>query len=194
MKNLKAYLIILFILLGCKDKIVESDYNYEHYLPLKISNEWFYSSVPTDSSIENATKWEITDEVTINNNIYFVIERSKFNEPFDTLYYRFEGEKVIELFIGKSKLNYYLETILADFDLGEGEKFNYFWKFDEALTKEYYYDATVQSKSDSTITFLYTMSNITDIEFTITFQRNIGITRIFHFRGARSYLVRYNLN
>lgn len=171
------------------------DYKSNLFFPLSIGNKWFYSM---NTSIENSIKWEVTREITLNNHNYFVIEKSKFDgTPLDTIYYRFEGDKLIELFIGSSQSNYYLESTFADFSITEQDTFEYYLNL-YIDDKDYYYFSTLYNnpynKSAEEITFYYHLYSITDIDFRSTFHIGIGLTKLIRLRGPSEFLIAYYIN
>ena len=122
-----------------------------------------------------------------NNHKYYSIVKSHYNGSIiDTIFYRYENAKVIELIIDQSKSSYYLESTFADFNIEDKDTFKYFWCYDIISDVDDYYDVKISSISDSMISFNYMVSHVTDVFFTVTFQKRIGITKMHGMKGFPS--------
>jgi len=182
--------ILLYMLTSCGVSDLNNSNNVD-YFPLQIGNKWYYSS-DKSQSLDKATKWEIVSAIVINDIEYYLVEKTHPYSTKDTSYYRYEDSKLIELFIDKSKNNYYLESIFADFNILENDFFNYYAESDN--DEDIYYKVTLKEKTTSSITLFYNIIQFRDTEHSITFQENKGIVETFSYAsGSYNYLIHYEL-
>jgi len=162
------------------------------YFPLQIGNKWYYSYDKNQTDINNTRKWEVISKKNIQGREYFLIESTYNASVTDTIYYRKEKNKIIELLIGKSKSEYYIENIFADFDIKENEFFqSYAMAFNG---KDYYYNVTLKNKDEKRITLFYNILEARDEEHSITFEIGKGIIETTHYGwGPDNYLIHYEL-
>ena len=165
--------------------------NNVDYFPLQIGNKWYYSN-DKSQSLDKATKWEIVSTIVIDDIEYYLVEKTHPYSTKDTSYYRHEDSKLIELFIDKSKNNYYLESIFADFNILENDFFNYYAESDN--DEDIFYKVTLKERTTDSITLFYNIIQFRDTEHSITFQENIGIVETYSYAsGSYTYLIHYEL-
>jgi hypothetical protein len=187
-RNFKIiFLIPLFITCG----LLDSNKKTDNYFPLEIGNKWYYSS-KKNQELNKATKWEVIDKTIIKSNEYYVIEVSPYTSPKDTLYYCKKSDKIIELHLGKSENNKYLESTFASFNLRKSEKFFHFMGTYDG--KDRYFEVSLKNRSDECISFYYDELIGVDEEHSITFQNGKGISEFYSDAwGNHRYLIYYEL-
>ena len=183
------FIITITFLTSCG--IFDSNDNAEDYFPLHVGNKWYYSH-DNSQSLDEAEKWEIIGEKSFNNNKYFLLEKTYLSAQKDTSYLRKDNNKLIELFIDKSKNHYYLESTFADFSIIMNKSFNYYSEtFND---KDYYFTVSLKKVKNNRITLLYDVPQFADEEHSITFEVGKGITEIYNFGWSiRTSLIHYEL-
>lgn len=160
------------------------------FFPLSVGNRWLYS---INTIARPTVEVKVLKEILINTKYYFMLEKAYLNgTPIDTFYYRFDEDKLIELLIGTSPSNYYLETVFADFASTELDTFKYYVRFND---KDYYYDAYIFDTSTiniEEIAFYYHLYGVSDMDFQTYFRIGVGLTKNLHsFGGPREFLYAY---
>ena len=167
-------------------------YDSKLFFPLKVGNKWFYKD---NYSLNNSFKVEVIKEINLNSQMYFMLEKSELNgTPLDTLYFRFEEDKIIELFIEQSLSNYYLETIFADFAATELDTFKYYIRLDD---KDYYYNAFIYNDIFSTIeefSFYYHLNGVSCWDFRTYFKIGVGLSKKIRDFWPPEFLYAYYIN
>ncbi len=188
MKTITAT-ILLYMLTSCG--ISDSNDINKDYFPLQVGNKWYYSN-DKSQTLDKAAKWEIVRTIIINDIEYYLVEKTPLYSRKDTSYYRYEGTKLIELFIDKSKNNYYLESIFADFNIHENDSFNYYAETDN--DEDIYYKVTLKDRTPSSVALFYDILQFRDTEHSITFQEDKGIVETYSYAsGGYTYLIHYEL-
>ena len=181
------FLSILFSACGSLEPEAAND----SFFPMKVGNIWYYNSTPT-GDLSDATKWEIVSKKQFAGNDYYQLVQSYNNSYSDTVYYRIENNKLIQLLIDKNPNSYYFETVAADFNLDVNGSFRYYMEY--VSGKEYYYDVTIKSKSDDEITFFYNSPNAVDEEHSVTYKKGVGVSESYSDAwGIHSYLIHQEL-
>lgn len=168
------YILIIFIMASLIS--FPLCFSQDTFLPLKIDNKWFYSSIPEIYSVS------VVDTATIQDNHYY---------EFDWWGQRFiridSVNRMIEYVNGE-------EQVLLDFRMEEEDTINNYEKGYTTCTSKDLVE-TFTGARDIQITFYSNRdTTISENEWIVTFQRNVGIVEDHSPSLSRGILVGMILN
>lgn len=183
---------VLIFLSGCKDTVVEPQ-NAADFFPMKAGNKWYYKTTfgsRPDSGSTVSMIWEITGQKEFQGKHCFVmlctdLTREDIIVKPDTFYYYKSGQRLYRYF--KSSSNETEFGLYADFSLLKGARF-------QSKLNGWNHEITVESRTDSTISFYYRIPEATDSEFRVVFKKNTGIESSHAFYGSGIQLLKSEIH
>jgi hypothetical protein len=157
-------------------------------MPLRLGNAWYYDQIRGSDTVGHI--WMRVSNVRKLGGRDFYLTTSTYLgsdtsfDHIDSTYYYQKGDSLFQI-VPRLPFEESSVTLLAVWNMERGTHFVTRWR-------DIGYLCSVLERSDSTISFLYeTTENIADLDFSETFQRNVGLKDIHGSWGYRLVLKRY---